>query len=99
MTGTFDIRDVLDPLHVRNGTVLISPACHDRVMPHHKAAKKSYQALFADVKKEMALPRVAKSAHDGARRPPANETAPPRSATAITPKTAVPTKGSPKPCS
>jgi hypothetical protein len=47
---------------VRNGTVCPSSYCHDRRMPHKKSKKAPDDMTRASVTKEMARPRMARSA-------------------------------------
>ena len=47
---------------VRNGTVSSSSCCHDRRMPHKKSKKAPDDMTRASVTKEMAKPRMARSA-------------------------------------
>jgi hypothetical protein len=47
---------------VRNATEWLALRCHRTSMPHSKAKKKLADAILASVAKEMAKPRVAKSA-------------------------------------
>jgi hypothetical protein len=49
-------------MSVRNGTVGLPHRCHCESMPHKKTKKELRSPLFLDVKKEMAEPRMAKSA-------------------------------------
>jgi hypothetical protein len=54
---------ILQP--VRNGTVLSPSGCHREWMLHKKAKKESGKAIRASVIKEMAKPRMARSARIG----------------------------------
>jgi hypothetical protein len=47
---------------VRNGTVGLPARCHAECMPHKRTKKELRNRAYAGVKKEMAKPRMAKSA-------------------------------------
>jgi hypothetical protein len=49
-------------LAVRNATVWLPSRCHHECMPRKKSKKETTTATRADVKKEMAQPRMARSA-------------------------------------